>query len=292
MTAQSIRKLCIKGTFDDYVSDRPLYDPFRLRLSVTQAINRRSKKLVSVLLHHKIEKMTMELISFDALFSKWLASGDAQKKETIGTFHKFTKKLGADLENLEENLIGKSSDISLNEIEKEKLGRQLEAFREESLEKGSQDVAKQINDINDNNLQEFEKLHKNSARTIQKKNEVTIMMIDDNDFYLDTIMKIVQDAGMKAVGISDGATALIKLQYTKPKLIFLDYRMPGMDGIDTLRKIRSNPATKSIPVIMLTGSSSRDLVNNCMRAGASGFMIKPGDRDSILGKIKQTLDKK
>ena len=66
----------------------------------------------------------------------------------------------------------------------------------------------------------------------------------------------------------------------------------GSQGVvKQIKKIRSNPATKSIPVIMLTGISSRDLVNNCMRAGASGFMIKPGDRDSILGKIKQTLDK-
>jgi len=68
-------QLCKSGTFDDYVADRPLYDPFRLRLSVLQALNRRSQERYSYLLDDQIEKVTDRLHEVDQFISKELKVG-------------------------------------------------------------------------------------------------------------------------------------------------------------------------------------------------------------------------
>jgi len=65
--------------------------------------------------------------------------------------------------------------------------------------------------------------------------------------------------------------------------------MPGIDGIATLKQIRMNPDTRSIPVIMLTGISAREIVDKSLRAGATDFIVKPGSRDTILSKIDRAL---
>jgi len=65
--------------------------------------------------------------------------------------------------------------------------------------------------------------------------------------------------------------------------------MPGLDGIAVLKHIKSNPNTSAIPVIMLTGDSSREVVAQCIEEGAAEYLIKPSDRDTLLSKIQLVL---
>ncbi len=72
-------------------------------------------------------------------------------------------------------------------------------------------------------------------------------------------------------------------------MILLDYKMPGIDGLEVLEILRSEQATRTIPVIMLTGISSKFMVDRSMKGGAQDFIVKPGSRDVILRKIATAI---
>ncbi len=285
-------QLCKSGTFDDYVADRPLYDPFRLRLSVLQAFNRRSQERHSYLLDDQIEKVTDRLYEFDQFISEELKSGGGQHQEVIHTFQHFTQNLATGLKQLEENLIRKSSGETLQATDKENLSHQFDQFHKDKLQSGSLEVVEQLNKTG-NWLEELNHGYKDHVETVQQENEAIrskqIMLVDDDEFYRDTLSAMFQEVGMHVQAVGDGRTALTKLQHSKPGLILLDYKMPGIDGIATLKQIKSNPDTRSIPVIMLTGVSAREVVDQSLHAGAADFIVKPGDRSTILSKIDKAL---
>jgi CheY-like chemotaxis protein len=77
--------------------------------------------------------------------------------------------------------------------------------------------------------------------------------------------------------VEDGQKALTFLLAAKqlPLAIFLDLRLPGMNGLELLEKIRSNPSLQSLPVIIMTGSSDPSDVAECSRLGVTAFLEKP-----------------
>ncbi len=285
-------QLCKSGTFDDYVADRPLYDPYRLRLSVVQALNRRSQERYSYLLDDQIEKITGRLHEFDHFISDKLKSGGGQHQEAIHTFQQFTQNLATGLKQLEENLIRENAGETLQATDKQNLMHQFDQFHKDNLQSGSQKVVEQLNKTGDW-LEELDHGYQDCVDTIQQENEAMqskqIMLVDDDEFYRDTLTTMFQEAGIHVQAVGDGRAALMKLQHSKPGLILLDYKMPGIDGIATLKQIRMNPDTRSIPVIMLTGISAREIVDKSLRAGATDFIVKPGSRNTILSKIDRAL---
>lgn len=72
-----------------------------------------------------------------------------------------------------------------------------------------------------------------------------------------------------------------------PKLILLDLKMPKVSGIQVLEKVKSDPSTKSIPVVMLTSSKEGPDIEECFALGANSYIVKPVDSDNFFNAIKQ-----
>jgi CheY-like chemotaxis protein len=280
-------QLCTSGTFDDFVADRPLYEPYRLRLSVAQALKRRSQEQYSNSLNNQLEKITSELHKFDQFISRGLDAGGVMHQEVIRGFHHFTQKLATDLEHLEECLVENAFKSGFQDKDNVSLRVQFDQFRGNSLEKESSHVVEQL-DITGNWLNELNDGYKEYAETFPKENKLLhIMLVDDDEFYRNTLIAMFEEEGIDVVGLADGNAAIIKLKHTKPDLILLDYRMPELDGIQALMQIKSNPETKSIPIIMLTGIHERSIVDKSIQAGAADYIVKPSDKKTIITKIYQ-----
>lgn len=87
-----------------------------------------------------------------------------------------------------------------------------------------------------------------------------------------------------------GRQALTALEKKKPDLILLDLLMPDMDGCEVLSYLKKDPATKEIPVIMLSAMTQQDYVQKAMAAGAADYLLKPATSEMLLTKIKTALD--
>src|SRR3970040_2887624 len=83
-----------------------------------------------------------------------------------------------------------------------------------------------------------------------------ILVVDDNPDNVELARAVVEAAGYTALSAADGVEALERVKESPPDLILLDVMMPRLDGLGVLQKLRENPGTAQIPVIMLTGKAA------------------------------------
>ncbi len=120
--------------------------------------------------------------------------------------------------------------------------------------------------------------------------EFRVLIVDDEDDFRETIVKRLKSRKIAAEGAEDGIKALELIDKTEFDVIVLDVKMPGMDGIETLRRIKSKKP--HIEVIMLTGHASVEFGIKGMQLGAFDYVMKPAPLHDLLDKIRQAYDKK
>jgi CheY-like chemotaxis protein len=116
----------------------------------------------------------------------------------------------------------------------------------------------------------------------------SILIVDDNLVSLKQISALLSNDYEVSLAKS-GELALQICAQKQPDLILLDVEMPGMDGFETIARLKADGGLKQVPVIFLTGNSDAETQKKCMGAGAVDFITKPADTDALHSKIKQHL---
>ncbi len=116
-----------------------------------------------------------------------------------------------------------------------------------------------------------------------------ILLIEDEEELVTMMRMRLQASGYEMISASDGEEGLEKVQEGKPDLILLDIVMPKLDGWSLCRQLKSDAQAKDIPIIMVTASGNKDLVEKCREAGADDLVVKPFDADDLLNKISECL---
>lgn len=117
----------------------------------------------------------------------------------------------------------------------------------------------------------------------------TIFCVEDDAGIRELITCALQSGGYLAEGFSDGKSFFQRFQEEKPSLILLDIMLPDEDGISILKQIKSNRATESIPVIMLSAKSSEIDKVTGLESGADDYITKPFGIMELLSRIKAVL---
>lgn len=121
-------------------------------------------------------------------------------------------------------------------------------------------------------------------------NEFRVLFVDDEVDFLDTLLKRMRKRRVDVSGVKSGEDALEWLADNTVDVVVLDVRMPGMDGIETLRAIKKiNPL---VEIIMLTGHASLEVARKGMELGAFDYLMKPVDIDDLLYKVQDACKKK
>lgn len=120
----------------------------------------------------------------------------------------------------------------------------------------------------------------------------TVLLVDDDMRNLFALSQALQGKGMSAVKAEDGQQALAALQ-REPKvdLVLMDIMMPGMDGYETIRRIRAQKRFQSLPIIAVTAKAMPQDREKCIEAGASDYLSKPVDLDRLLSLMRVWLHK-
>lgn len=117
-----------------------------------------------------------------------------------------------------------------------------------------------------------------------------VLLVDDEADFADTLIKRLGKRGMDAAARYSGGAALDYLEDHPIDVVVLDVKMPGMDGIDCLRKIKER--FPLVEVVLLTGHASLDVAINGMELGAFDYLMKPADVDELRYKIEDALNRK
>ncbi len=114
-----------------------------------------------------------------------------------------------------------------------------------------------------------------------------ILIADDSPSVLDAIAAILDSSGYVVFAAQDGLEAWEAISRVKPNMVVLDIEMPGLDGCEVCRRIKSFPETRDIPVLLVSGCGrTADLAQS---AGADGFLNKPFQLTDLLGQVGALL---
>ncbi len=116
-----------------------------------------------------------------------------------------------------------------------------------------------------------------------------ILIADDRSEVVELVKVTLEGKGYQSIDASDGREALEKIKREKPDLVLLDIVMPKMDGFEVLSKLRKDPKTKDIPIIMLTAKGQKLDQEKGKELGATGYIIKPFSPSALLKRIEEIL---
>jgi len=117
-----------------------------------------------------------------------------------------------------------------------------------------------------------------------------ILAVDDEKHIVRLIQVNLERAGYEVITANDGKEALDMVASEQPDLVVLDVMMPVMDGFETLRNLKANPATREIPVIMLTAKAQDADVFRGWQSGVDCYLTKPFNPMELLSFVKRIFN--
>lgn len=113
-----------------------------------------------------------------------------------------------------------------------------------------------------------------------------ILIIDDERDFVETVSFALEADGFLVSNAADGPAGITKAKAELPDLIILDLMMPGMDGYEVARRLKTDKLTADIPIIVLTATVTKELEQKVCETKAADCMTKPCDLEELLKKVK------
>jgi CheY-like chemotaxis protein len=112
------------------------------------------------------------------------------------------------------------------------------------------------------------------------------MIVDDNPTMVEMLSMALNIFGHNALAAYSGEEALDQIPRTDPDLVLLDLTMPGIDGYETLRRLRARPESENLPVYVITAAAEIDLEEHIRLAGGTGLLRKPVQMETLADLVE------
>ncbi len=119
-----------------------------------------------------------------------------------------------------------------------------------------------------------------------------ILLIEDNHSLREEIVNVLELEGFTVVIAENGRVGLVRIEEERPDLVLCDLMMPDMDGFETLKAIRSNPETHTLPVIVLTARDDEECRSRGSELGADDYVTKPFKIPDLLRAVRELAKKR
>ncbi|MBA4143662.1 MAG: response regulator [Nitrosospira sp.] len=285
-------QLCRRGRFHDYVLFWPMaYDAPRLLMAAHLALRELTASGASPTAG-EFATQARHLNKMEKLLQKHVAQGNQQIGKTRHSARQAEQDIGSALDQFSRQLAqGEPPDSSQSG---EGIKQKFERFKREEIEprlrtvtEAAQPLELWINGFGQECVPQIE-----AARTLNAMADrlyPAVLIVDDDEFQRTIVGKILETMSYRIEYADGGLAALDVLHTLRPDLVLMDFMMPGIDGIETTRRLKSVPGFASLPVIMMTGRSEENIVIESLQAGAIDFMVKPIERETLIGKVDHVL---
>ena len=117
----------------------------------------------------------------------------------------------------------------------------------------------------------------------------TVLYVEDDEDNAFMLGRRLKRHGIQMRHVEDGEKALIAALWKRPDAVLLDINLPGINGLEVLQKLRANPLTGDVPVIVLSAHVMEDDILSAMQAGANAFVPKPIDFPQLLDALHRVI---
>lgn len=123
----------------------------------------------------------------------------------------------------------------------------------------------------------------------ETNNSAKILVVDDDPDIRTLLRLVLMSSGFRVVLAEDGDQALRRVAEDLPDLVLCDILMPNLDGYETLAALRSNPASRNLPVLIISARGEAHAVKRALDAGANGYFVKPFETRDLVAEIRRLL---
>ena len=116
-----------------------------------------------------------------------------------------------------------------------------------------------------------------------------ILVVDDNPQNLELLVAYLESLGCQVITAVDGLEAIDRVRAETPDLILLDVMMPRMSGFEVCRKLKTDPETRDIPILMVTALNEMSDIERGVQSGTDDFVSKPVNRLELVTRVKSLL---
>ncbi len=118
---------------------------------------------------------------------------------------------------------------------------------------------------------------------------MNVLIVDDQETQRQWLWNLLTAEGVHAAMAQGGKQALTLARELRPHAVLLDLNMPGMDGAETAERLRRDPATAQIPIIMVTTRGDEEAMERCYVGGCNDYLLKPVQREELFSKLAAIL---
>jgi two-component system cell cycle response regulator len=118
----------------------------------------------------------------------------------------------------------------------------------------------------------------------------SILLVDDNQQNLELMEAYLEDLGCQVTAVEDGVAAIEAIERDQPDLMLLDVMMPRMSGFEVCQRIKSQPATRDIIVIMVTALNEVGDFERAVECGTNDFIAKPVNKVELIARVRSLLE--
>ena len=274
--------MCRNNLFYSYETMRPIYDLGKVQLMLKRASQHAMTRADLHYAELESRSMTNEIEKSNDELNRLLESIIAHRNESFSMLQSvFDRVSNAELPDGQcwETVFSDVVD-RLSQTQQPTVNRQL------SPPKGNA----QLTQFMSQQQQMFTSFENSVERAkpklnASKENLPVVVVADDQPVMQKIIRSILEPRGYQVELASNGVEVLLKSHSTEPDLILLDIDMPVMNGFETLGLLKSTPALATIPVIMLTSFSDKEVFSKSIKSGAVDYIVKPTNAEILIRKI-------
>ncbi|WP_087020427.1 response regulator [Thaumasiovibrio subtropicus] len=277
-------QFCMEESFYSYETMRPIYDVGKIRLALARLSNQLVIETELLISTQDKKSMADQICESHQALDTIINELNQQKQAQQSALDQLSAPIFDKLQEIPDQQWRNAFDVLLKhrpdqerQAAEKVLSGQFINPKVEAIKQKSSAVFDKISDA----------IEKAKPHITQEKE--TIVVADDQPVMLKILSTILQPNGFNVELASNGVEALLKAKVFYPKVVLLDIDMPIMNGFDTLSAIRKLPALEAVPVIMLTSHNDKQVFEKCLRNGASDYIIKPTNADTLLKKINHYL---
>lgn len=288
-------ELCKKGYFDDYVLFWPVgYDAPRLLMSVYHLLQTLESNANEQILD-KMTALTHHITELDTQLEKSLVKGVKQTSLVKDSLQQAETDICAAQEGFSKKLIDGSLSDTLEVKDAAKMQNALKHLHTDGIQHHLNRISTSVETVSewmDSTLKQDLAPQLEAVRELKqaaRQVRLVILIVDDDSFQRKLIGSLLSTRNYELMYAEGGEVALKMLRRKRADMILMDLSMLGMDGIEVTQRLKANKAFMAIPVIMITGTREKAVDIDCLRAGASDFVIKPLKPITLLNKITEHL---